>query len=213
MDQLFDHLDGAQQRLFSNLDSPKKIQEFLDSVTYPGEDRNRCPVNVIKDHVAHCLDGALLAVAALRRIGHPPLIIDLYPEPGMDDDHVLAIFKQDRCWGAVAKSNYVGLRYREPVYRNLRELVMSYFDVFFNVDGLRTLRSYSRPVNLKRFDPDGWEVQDSGIDRIEEYLKHLPSIRLISSQQAASLYPVDKPSFEAGMLIANPEGLYKPEKE
>lgn len=212
MDKLLDQLAGEQKRLFTSLDTPIKIQEFLNSVQYPGEDRNRCPVNVMKDRKAHCLDGAMFAVAALRRIGHPPLILDLYPEPGMDDDHVLAIYKVGGFWGALAKSNFVGLRFREPVYRSLRELVMSYFDVFFNLNGLRTLRSYSRPVNLKRFDHTAWEVHDSGIDQVEEYLKHLPSTPILSPAQAAQLHAVDKASFDAGMSIANPEGLYNPKR-
>jgi len=212
LESLNEYLNEEQRQKVSALTSPIKIQQFLDSVKYPGEDRNRCPVNVIRDSTAHCLDGALFAAAILRRIGYPPIIVDLYPDPGMDDDHVLALYRVKGFWGAVAKSNFIGLRFREPVYRSLRELVMSYFDVFYNVDGLRTLRSYSRMVNLKRFDRSGWETNDSGVDQIEEYLKHLPSTRIITEDQASCLNPLDRDSYRAGMLIANPDGLYKPGK-
>jgi len=198
--------------LFESLDSPVKIQNFLDNTRYSPEDRNRCPLNVIRDRQAHCLDGGLFAAAALSRLGYPPLIIDLYPEIGIDDDHVLAIFKENGFWGAVAKSNYVGLRYREPVYRNLRELVMSYFDLFYNINGIRTLRSYSRPINVSRFDRYEWEFNDQGADKIESHLKTLSAIPVISPIQIVNLTPLDELSYRAGMLAANPEGLYKPKR-
>jgi hypothetical protein len=203
-------LTNEQRELFASLDSPLKIQAYLDSVKYPGEERNRCPVNVLRDQQAHCLDGALFAAAALRRLGYPPLIVDMYPQPGLDDDHVLAVFKVTNHWGAIAKSNFVGLRFREPVYRSLRELVMSYFDGFFNVNGLKTLLSYSRPVKLQKFDRYGWEWQDAGADTIETYLKCLPSTPVITPRQAEQLSPVDPISYQAGMMIVNPGGLYKP---
>ena len=100
------------------------------------------------------MEGALLAAAALRVQGFPPLLLDL--EAVRDDDHVLAVFKQHGHWGAIAKSNYSGLRFREPVYCNLRELAMSYFEHYYNLEAEKTLRAYSRPVNLGRFDRIGW---------------------------------------------------------
>lgn len=203
-------ISPEHKEILKSLDHPHKIQAFLDSVQYPGEERNRCVLNVFRDRQAHCLDGALFAVAALRRLGFRPLVIDIYPIPGLDDDHVLALFKVNNHWGAVAKSNFVGLRYREPVYRSLRELVMSYYDGFFNSEGVRTMLSYSRPVNLMKFDRFGWEWQDSGVDMVEEALKKLPSTQVISDQQAELLTPVDPVSYQAGMMVANPDGLYRP---
>jgi hypothetical protein len=123
-------LDEEQRELLSKLDTPIEIQAFLDSIPYSAEDANRCPLSVLRDRQAHCLDGALFAAAALRRLGHAPVLVDLLPEPGTDDDHVLAIIKQDGCFGALAKSNFTGLRYRETVYDTMRELVMSYFEFF-----------------------------------------------------------------------------------
>src|SRR3990172_4896884 len=109
-------------KVISSLSSPSKIQAFLDDVPYSAEEVYRCPLRVLRDRKAHCFDGALFAAAALRRLGCPPLILDMIPGD-RDDDHLLALYKCDDHWGAVAKSNFVGLRFREPVYRTLRELV------------------------------------------------------------------------------------------
>jgi len=140
------------------LNSPEKVQRFLDcEVAYNKEPDGatcRSPRRVLRDRVAHCLEGALFGAAALRVHGRPPLLLDL--EAVRDDDHVLAVFQDRGLWGAVAKSNYAGLRFREPVYRGLRELVMSYFEQYYNLDAEKTLRNYSRPVNLARFDRIGW---------------------------------------------------------
>jgi hypothetical protein len=209
-DLLESHLTAPQRGLLRELDSPHKIQAFLDTTAYSPENANRCPLRVVTDRQAHCLDGALFAAAALRRLGHSPLLVDMFPDPGMDDDHVLAIFRQNERWGAVAKSNFVGLRFREPVYHNLRELVMSYFEQFFNVDGVKTLRTYTRPVDLTRFDRYGWEYSDSGADVVEKALLSRARIPLISTETAASLQKVDELTYKAGLMVANWEGLYKP---
>jgi hypothetical protein len=139
---------------FRRLNTPQKIQRYLDvEVSYDNEAggaRCRSPRLVLRDRVAHCMSGALFAAAALRTLGHPPLLLDL--EAVRDDDHVLAVYRVRGCWGAIAKSNYSGLRFREPVYRSLRELAISYFEHYYNLRGEKTLRRYSRPVNLVRFD-------------------------------------------------------------
>jgi hypothetical protein len=199
-----------QKELFAGLTSPYAIQAFLDETTYSAEDTNRCPVRVMKDRQAHCLDGAVFAAAALRRLGFPPLVVDLFPEPGTDDDHVLAIYRQNGGYGAVAKSNYTGLRFREPVYRTLRELIMSYFDSYFNVNGQKTLRTYTRPVNLAKLDQYNWMETDEGVDVIERYLLERPRLPLLNSGMIASLSPVHPLTLRAGMLVANEAGLYKP---
>jgi hypothetical protein len=206
-------LEQGQRELLAGLNTPAAIQGFLDNIPYAPEDRNRCPLNVLRDRRAHCLDGALFAALALRRIGQPPVVIDLLPEPGTDDDHVLAIYKRDGRFGALAKSNYVGLRFREAVYRTLRELVMSYFEVFYNVHGIKTLRSYTRPLNLRTFDPLHWPWDDAGADAIETRLKTLPQIAVVTPSLAAQLAPVDQRSYDAGLLGANPDGLYAPQEK
>lgn len=209
-DPLETHLSAAQQAQLREMDTPEKIQAFLDTTAYVAEYDNRCPARVLAEGRAHCLDGALFGAAALRRMGHPAVVVDLFPDPGMDDDHVLAIFRQNGRYGAVAKSNFVGLRFRAPVYRGLRELVMSYFEQFYNVDGVKTLRTMTPPLNLARFDRLGWEYQDSGADAIEQALLARRRIPLIRAEMAASLAPVDPLTYRAGLLVANPDGLYQP---
>ncbi len=206
------HLNPQEIGLFQSLDLPARIQAFLDEIQYPATDRNRCPLNVLRDRQGHCLDGALFAAAALRQLGHAPLLVDMYPEPGLDDDHVLAIFKLNGRYGALAKSNFVPLRYREPVYHSLRELVMSYFDGFFNVDGLRTMRSYTRPLKLAAYDQTGWMWSDAGADAIEQRLLQLYRYPLLTPEMAANLVKIDPRSYQAGTLGVNPAGLYQPKK-
>jgi hypothetical protein len=151
----------------------------------------------------------MLAAAALRRIGFPPLLLDLVPAAGLDDDHVLAIFKINGKYGAVAKSNFPGLRFREPVYRSLRELVMSYFEVFFNIDGLKTLRGYTRPMNLAPFDRYHWETTQAGVQRIAKKFYSLRSIPVISEQEIAALHRLDQRSYDANTLGTNFNELFE----
>ncbi len=208
--KLENHLNEEQLQLLRSLDHPYKIQTFLDGIPYSAENRNRCPLNVLGDRQAHCLDGALFAAAALSRLGDPPLVVDMFPDPGIDDDHVLAIFWRHGRLGAVAKSNFVGLRYREPVYRSLRELVISYFNDFYNLNGVKSLRYYTRPLKLSAFTRLDWMVSDAGADAIERRLLQLRRIPLLLPDIAASLSPVDALSYKAGMLNVNYDGLYKP---
>jgi hypothetical protein len=209
---LFSHWSKTDFAVLEQLKTPVDIQEYLDSVAYPATDRNRSPINVIRDRQAHCLDGALFAAAALRRLGYPPVLLDMLPEPGTDDDHLLAIYRKNGCYGAVAKSNFTCLRSREAVYRSLRELVMSYFDVFYNVDGMKTMRSYAAPLHLEKLDHTGWMWQDSGADEIEKRLKTLRQYAVISPEIVADLSKVDELTYRAGMLVVNKAGLYKPKK-
>ena len=144
----------AELRQLRALKTPVGIQRFLDAMPYHLAPTAWSPRVVLRERTAHCLEGAIFAAAALRVLGYPPLLLDL--EADQDTDHVLAIFKERGHWGAVAKSNFTGCRYREPVYRTLRELALSYFHIYFNLRAERTLRRYSRPVSLARFDRDGW---------------------------------------------------------
>jgi hypothetical protein len=149
---LFD-LAPSERAAFRRLSSPAKIQQFLDEeIGYnkePHGDTCYSPRRVLKERVAHCMEGALLAAMALRRLGFPPLLVDL--EAVRDSDHVLAVYRRNGRWGSVAKSDYTGLRSREPVYASIRELAMSYFDFYYNLRSEKSLRAYSRPGNLTRF--------------------------------------------------------------
>ena len=195
-----DAFSASERAVFRRLTTPAKIQRFLDrDLGYNKErDGETCfsPRLVLRHRSAHCMEGALFAAAALRMLGQPPLLLDL--EAVRDDDHVLAIFRRRGHWGAIAKSNYSGLRYREPVYRTLRELVMSYFEHYYNLRREKTLRRYSRPVNLARFDDRGWMTSESGVWYIPEYLTgiaHTPLLR-----EPMPLGRVDDRLFAAGLL-------------
>ena len=201
-------LSPAERELFTGLNSPYAVQEFLDSIPYSPDPLDRCPLAVLQDRKAHCLDGALFAAAALRRLGYPPLVVEMLPEN--DDDHVLAIFRHNGRLGAVAKSNFVGLRFREPVYRGLRELVMSYFDAFFNTLGEKTLRGYTDPLNLRSLDRLEWMWSN---DHLEEVVARMGAVRrvyILTPSMRRDLHPVDRRTYEAGLAGSDPEGLFKP---
>ena len=163
---------------------------------------------MVRDRQAHCFDGAVFAAAMLRRLGHKPLIVDLLPN-ARDDDHMLALFKVDGHLGAVAKSNFSGLRYREPIFRTLRELVLSYFEDYFNSQGEKTLRAYTVSLNLARFDRQKWLERDETMDDIAAALDHIRKVTLITPRMTARLLPVDPLALRAGLLGSNPDGLFK----
>lgn len=208
--KLESQLTAEERELLAGLTTPRKIQDFLDTITYEAEYFNRSPLRVIRERTGHCYDGALFAAAALRRLGYPPLVVDMTPEPLMDDDHMLAIFRRNGAYGAVAKSNFTGLRYREPVYRSLRELIMSYFNDYFNALGRRTLRGYTLPLNLRRFDSVRWETEDAGCDAIEKALEELRHVELLMPAMIQDLTPVDPRLLEAGMAGGIKEGFFVP---
>ena len=141
-------LSPQDLRTLRALKSPARIQQFVDALTYQYANTAWSPQRVLRERKGHCLEGALLAAAALRVNGHPPLLMDL--ESVQDDDHVIALYRERGLWGGIAKSNFAGLRFRAPIYRTLRELALSYFEHYYNLRGERTLRNYSRPVNLDR---------------------------------------------------------------
>ena len=202
-------LNKRELSVLSRLTSPVKIQEFLDTLEYSADSRYRSPRTVLKDRKAHCYDGAVFAAMALRMIGFLPLLVDM--DAVRDDDHVIALFKRNGRFGAIAKSNFVGLRYREPVYRSLRELVMSYFESFYNVAYEKTLRQYTRPLDLTAYDKLHWPTSDVALDVIGDKLGAIRIYKVITPAMARSLAPVDKRTYEAGMVGVNKAGLYKPE--
>jgi hypothetical protein len=208
--EFFSQLTAEEKTLVQTLDSPLAIQSFLDTVQYPSGERNRCVLSVLRERQGHCLDGGLFAAAALSWLGYPPLLVDLLPEPGTDDDHILAVYRVDGRWGAVAKSNFVGLRLREPVYKSIRELVMSYFDVYFNTEGQKTLRGFTRPIQLARFHKWNWLTEDTGVDKLEKQLYKYRAIPLITPAMASRLQPTDPMTFKTGLSVANWDGLFRP---
>lgn len=179
----------AELRRLRALKNPAGIQRFLDALPYHIAHSSWSPRKVLREGTAHCLEGAIFAAAALRVLGFPPLIWDL--EADHDTDHVLAIYNVRGCWGTVAKSNFNGCRSREPVYRSLRELAMSYFHIYFNLRGQRTLQRYSRPVNLARFDDRNWMTAETDVWFIAEYLCEIPHTELLAAPQVKRLTRVD----------------------
>jgi hypothetical protein len=190
----------SELRQFRALKTPAGVQRFLDELPYHLADTSWSPRLVLREGTAHCLEGATFAAAALRVLGFPPLLWDL--EADNDTDHVLAVFKVDGCWGAIAKSNFAGCRYREPVYRTLRELAMSYFNIYFNLRGERTLRRYSQPVNLSRFDRRAWMTSGEPIWFVAEYLCEIPHRDLLTVSQARRLTRLDARS-RAGEMVGH----------
>lgn len=146
------------------------------------------------------MDGALLAAAALRVQGRPPLILDLEADDDLDDDHVLAVFKGRFGWGSIARSNYSGLRFREPLYRTIRELVMSYFESYFNLNGDKSLRTYSRPVSLTRFDALHWMTSEEDLWAIPEFLVTIPHTKIAPAAAMKQLAKVDRRMLAAGLV-------------
>ena len=188
----------AELRKLRSFKDPYGVQRFLDDTSYHLADTAWSPRRVLREQTSHCMEGAIFAAAALRALGFPPLIIDFEAEN--DTDHVLALFRIKGHWGAVAKSNYTGCRYREPVYRSLRELAMSYFNIYFNMRGERTLRNFSLPVNLKRFDNQQWMTTDKPIWFIPVHLCGIHHFKLLRPGMAKHLHRADERLFQAETL-------------
>lgn len=192
------------------MDKPVKIQAFLNAIDYNPDPVCRSPRWVIRKRSAHCFEGALFAAACLQNIGYTPLVLDL--KAFNDDDHVIAIYKRDKYWGAIAKSNFNTLKFREPVYKSLRELAMSYFDFYFNTLGDLSLRSYSVPLDLSVYNDRKWTTTDDDLEYIGDRLESLRHFRVIPDKYIPMLNKVDPKLLEASMLGANKAGLYVPEE-
>jgi hypothetical protein len=195
-------------RFLKTLSDPDKIQRFLDSIDYNPNYECRSPRWVIKKRSAHCFEGALFAASVLEFIGYKPLIVDM--KSFNDDDHVIAVFIDNEHWGAVAKSNFTTLRFREPVYRSLRELVMSYFDFYFNLNGDKSLRSYSRPLDLTIYNKRDWRTTDEDLEYIGDKLETMHHYQVIDTRMINSLKKASDIMLKAGMLGSNEAGLFKP---
>lgn len=207
-------LTRAELALLRRLSTPDRIQQYLDGLMYNLEkdgETLRSPRRVMRDRTAHCAEAAFFAAAAFRVNGRPPLVVDL--EAVRDDDHVLTVFRDRSLWGAVALSKFAGLRFRAPVYWTLRELVMSYFNDYYNWDGERSLRAYSRPVSLSRFDGIGWMTSEDDLWPVTDHLARIPHVPLIPRAAARRLAILDRRSYDAGLHGApghRPAGSHPP---
>jgi len=209
-DQTGDRSDWTEEelRVLERLDSPPAIQGFLDAMPYNPEPVCRSPRGVLRLRRAHCMEGALFAAAAIERLGQPPLVVDLRADN--DDDHVIALFRDGRRWGAVAKSNTTLLRMRHPVYRTVRELALSYFPFYFNTDGAMTMRSYSVPLDLGRFDDRLWRTTAADLEFIGGALDRLRHTPVVDEECARRLSEAPAYLMDACFAGAVPEGLFKP---
>jgi hypothetical protein len=203
-----DNLTLSEKTVFASLKNPERVQAFLDEIPYSPDTFYRSPLRVLRERKAHCFDGALFSAMTLRHMGMPALIVELIPN-SRDDDHLLSVWKQDGHWGAIAKSNFSGLRFREPVYRSLRELVMSYFEDFFNAAGEKTLTGYRGPIDLRVFDNLNWIIEDAGLESLADGIDRYKIRPVIDSTMAARLSKVDERSLRAGLLGADEAGLFK----
>jgi len=192
-------LTDGETSLLRRMTPPWRIQERLDAMDYDSDGSGcRSPRRVLRERRVQCMDGALFAAAALRGQGYRPLILDL--EAVQDVDHVVAVFQVRGRWGSIGRSNYSGLRYREPLYRSLRDLAVSYFESYFNLRREKTLRRYSRPVSLARFDGRGWMTAEDDLWYVAFHLVTVRHYRLLTRAQERALSTVDARTFAAGLV-------------
>ncbi len=201
-------LTASEYKMLARLSSPIKIQNFLDSLPMNWEkkgDTHLSPRRVLREKKAHCIEGAMLAAAALWLHGERPLIMNVSPRMGRgDDDHVVALYKRGNRWGAISKTNHATIRFRDPVYRTLRELALSYFhEWFLNSTGEKLLECYSKPLDLRRFgtdwltsEKDLWDVADALSDRTHYFLVPKGNWRYVRK--------ADQMELKAGKLIEWP---------
>lgn len=190
-------LSPAELRTLRALKTPERIQKFVDALQYQYADTAGSPRRVLRERKGHCMEGALVAAAALRVNGHPPLVMDL--EAVNDDDHVVALYREHGLWGGIAKSNFAGLRYRPPIFRTLRELALSYFTQYYNLRREYTLRAYSGPIDLSRFDRFHWMTAEADVWSVAEALCTVRHYPLAPDKTTRALPRLDRRSFEAGM--------------
>lgn len=202
MKNQFKQLNHKEIKLFKRLNTPKKIQEYLNKIPINFEKGKQTCMSlrmVLQKNRAHCMEAACFAAAVLWFHGHKPQLLDL-KTAHYDYDHVVALFKTGKFWGAISKTNHNVLRFRDPIYKTIRELVMSYFHEYFWDDGSKTLRSYSKPFNLSKFGT-GWITSSKDLWEIDKALDKSPHINIINSKQSAMLKKADKIETEAGKML------------
>lgn len=197
------NLTKEEEKVLRSLNSPGKIQDFLNNLKINFELKGETcmsPRMVLKTGMCHCIEGAMLAALALRFLGYKPLLVDLTATKD-DFDHVIAVYKKNEFWGAISHTNHGVLRYREPIYKNIRELVMSYFHEYTDPKGRKTLRSYSNPVDLSKFDKKAWMTSEKDLWYINDYLEKVKHYPIINKKQIRSLRKQDDIEMKAGSIV------------
>lgn len=188
--------------VFRKLNSPAKIQDFVNKIPInfeTGGETCRSPLMVLRRNEAHCMEGAILATAALWHNGERPLLLDIKTTKGKDDDHVVALFKKNGRWGAISKTNHAVLRYRDPIFKTVRELALSYFNEYFLDSGVKTMRSYSAPFSLLQYDDD-WLVSEDNLWSVPEELDGSRHFKIFPRGSARQLRTADQIEIEAGKI-------------
>ncbi len=196
-------LRPSELKILRRLNTPAKIQDFLNTIPFNFEKNGETcmsPRRVLQEKKAHCMEGAMLAALALRLNGERPLVVDL-KSVAHDFDHVITVFQRHSHWGSISKTNHGVLRYREPIYRSIRELVMSFFHEYFLDDGQKTLRSYSVPLDLSRFDTDNWITAEEDVWFVPEYLDQVRHFPIVNRSQIAGLRKADSVERKMGKIV------------
>lgn len=195
--------DQKELSILKPLRNPQKIQDFLETIPINFErsgETCRSPRRVLRDNTAHCLEGAMLAAAALWVHGEPPLLMDLNTTKD-DENHVVALFRRNGYWGALSKTNHAVLRYREPIYKTLRELALSYFHEYFLNDGRKTLRSFSKPLDLRSKKYRGWTTAEADLWNISKDLDYVEHENIVPTSYIRSLRRADLIEIKAGKIV------------
>jgi hypothetical protein len=177
-------LTPAERRLLARLDTPNKIQDFLDKTPANFEvdgDTVRSPRMMLKARMAHCAEAALFAAAALMFHGKRAWLMDLRALP-RDQDHVVTLFRERGLWGAISKTNHAILRWRDPIYQSARELAMSYAHEYCLPGGKKSLMEFSRPYSLTRHAPARWLIAESDLHWLMDALDDSPHVPVASPQ-------------------------------
>src|SRR3989344_5359129 len=193
------NLDKLELDLFRKFNTPQKIQDFLENVPINFDHRRDTCVSprvMLRKNKAHCIEGAFFAAAVLWFHGNKPLLMDIQATDD-DYDHVVALFRKDGRWGAISKTNHAVLRYREPVYKNIRELAMSYFHEYFDDKGKKNMRAYSEPFNLARLGTD-WITSEKDLWHIAEALDDSPHHKILTRGMIATLRRADEVEIKDG---------------
>jgi len=198
-------LTSHEYETLKRLSTPIKIQDFLDTFPINWEkkgDTHMSPRRILREKKVHCIEGALLAAAALWIASEPPLIMNISPKHGKGDfDHVVALYKRDGWWGAISKTNHACLRFRDPVYRTTRELVLSYFhEWFLDSTGEKVLELYSKPLDMRRFGT-GWITAEKDLWEIADALDAQPHYDLVPKGNWRYVRPADSMELKAGSFI------------
>ena len=197
------NLTKKELAIFKELKNPAKIQDFLNKIPINFEENgDNCmsPRQVLKAGKCQCIEGAMLAALCLRLQGRKPLLVDLTASR-KDFDHVIAVFKQNGKWGCISKTNHGVLRYREPIYRDIKELVMSFFHEYTDDKGRKTLRSFSMPIDLSKFDKKGWMTSEEDVWYINDYLAKVKHYKILNRKQIRNLRKADKLEIKIGKIV------------